>query len=159
MTLLDKEGVKRAEKSLKEFDPKQNVIILKSSARTALEAAESLDCEVGAIVKSLLFKTENTFILCLIAGDKKASLIKIKKELNIKDCSMASAVEVKDVTGYTIGGVSPLGHINKIEIYIDKSLERFNALFAAAGHPNCVFKTNYKDLQKITNGSIKEITE
>ena len=159
MTLLDKEGVKKAEKSLKEFDPKQNVIILKSSARTALDAAESLDCEVGAIVKSLLFKTENTFILCLIAGDKKASLIKIKKELNIKDCSMASAVEVKDVTGYTIGGVSPLGHINKIEIYIDKSLERFNALFAAAGHPNCVFKTNYKDLQKITNGSIKEITE
>ena len=159
MTLLDKEGVKKAEKSLKEFDPKQNVIILKSSARTALEAAESLDCEVGAIVKSLLFKTENTFILCLIAGDKKASLIKIKKELNIKDCSMASAVEVKDVTGYTIGGVSPLGHINKIEIYIDKSLERFNALFAAAGHPNCVFKTNYKDLQKITNGSIKEIIE
>ena len=159
MTLLDKEVVKKAEKSLKEFDPKQNVIILKSSARTALEAAESLDCEVGAIVKSLLFKTENTFILCLIAGDKKASLNKIKKELNIKDCSMASAVEVKDVTGYTIGGVSPLGHMNKIDIYIDKSLERFNALFAAAGHPNCVFKTNYKDLQKITNGSIKEIIE
>ena len=159
MTLLDKEGVKKAEKSLKEFDPKQNVIILKSSARTALEAAESLDCEVGAIVKSLLFKTENTFILCLIAGDKKASLNKIKKELNIKDCSMASAVEVKDVTGYTIGGVSPLGHMNKIDIYIDKSLERFDALFAAAGHPNCVFKTNYKDLQKITNGSIKEIIE
>ena len=159
MTLLDKEGVKKAEKSLKEFDPKQNVIILKSSARSALEAAESLDCEVGAIVKSLLFKTENTFILCLIAGDKKASLNKIKKELNIKDCSMASAVEVKDVTGYTIGGVSPLGHMNKIDIYIDKSLERFNALFAAAGHPNCVFKTNYKDLQKITNGSIKEIIE
>ena len=72
---------------------------------------------------------------------------------------MASAVEVKDVTGYTIGGVSPLGHMNKIDIYIDKSLERFNALFAAAGHPNCVFKTNYKDLQKITNGSIKEIIE
>ena len=85
MTLLDKEGVKRAEKLLKEFDPKQNVIILKSSARTALEAASSLDCEVGAIVKSLLFKTENAFILCLIAGDKKASLNKIKKELNIKD--------------------------------------------------------------------------
>ena len=62
MTLLDKEGVKRVEKSLKEFDPKQNVIILKSSARTALEAARSLDCEVGAIVKSLLFKTENSFI-------------------------------------------------------------------------------------------------
>ena len=159
MTLLDKEGVKRAEKSLKEFDPKQKVIILKSSARTALEAAFSLECEVGAIVKSLLFKTENTYILCLVAGDKKASLNKIKKELNIKDASMASADEVKDITGYTIGGVSPVGHLNKIKIFIDNSLKRFNSLFAAAGHPNCVFKINFNELQKITNGSIKEITE
>ena len=126
MTLLDKEGIKRVEKSLKEFDPKQNVIVLKSSARTALEAASSLDCEVGAIVKSLLFKTENTFTLCLVAGDKKASLNKIKKELNIKDASMATAEEVKDITGFTIGGVSPIGHLNKIDILIDKSLKRFN---------------------------------
>jgi prolyl-tRNA editing enzyme YbaK/EbsC (Cys-tRNA(Pro) deacylase) len=159
MTLLDKEGVKRVEKSLKEFDPKQNVIILKSSARTASEAARSLDCEVGAIVKSLLFKTEKTFTLCLIAGDKKASLSKIKKELNIKDSEMASAEEVKDITGFTIGGVAPIGHLKKINILIDNSLQRFNSLFAAAGHPNCVFKTNFVDLKKITNGSIKEIIE
>ena len=159
MTLLDKKGVKRAEKSLKEFNPKQNVIILKSSARTALEAATSLDCEVGAIVKSLLFKAKNTFILCLVAGDKKASLNKIKKELNIKDISMASSDEVKNVTGFTIGGVSPIGHLNKIDILIDNSLKRFNSLFAAAGHPNCIFEINFNDLQKITKGSIKEITE
>ena len=159
MTLLDKEGVKRVEKSLKEFDPKQNVIILKSSARTASEAARSLDCEVGAIVKSLLFKTEKSFTLCLVAGDKKASLSKIKKELNIKDAEMASAEEVKYITGFTIGGVSPIGHLKKINILIDNSLERFNSLFAAAGHPNCVFKTNFNDLKKITNGSIKEIIE
>ena len=93
MTLLDKEPVKRVEKSLKEFDPKQSVIVLNTSARTALEAASSLGCEVGAIVKSLLFKTENSFTLCLVAGDKKASLNKIKKTLNIKDVSMASAEE------------------------------------------------------------------
>ena len=159
MTLLDKEAVKRAEKSLKEFDPKQNVIILNTSARTALEAATSLDSQVGAIVKSLLLKTENTFTLCLIAGDKKASLNKIKKELNIKDASMASANEVKEITGFTIGGVSPVGHLNKINVLIDNSLKRFNHLFAAAGHPNCIFKTNFNDLQKISNGSIKEITE
>ncbi len=159
MTLLDKEPVKRVERFLKEFDQKQSVIILDTSARTALEAASSLKCEVGAIVKSLLFRTENTFILCLVAGDRKASLNKIKKILNIKDVSMASADEVKNVTGYTIGGVSPLGHLNKINIFIDSSLERFRFLFAAAGHPNCVFKTNFTDLQKITNGSIKEISE
>ena len=159
MTLLDKEAVKRVEKLLKEFDPKLEVIILDTSARTALEAASSLGCEVGAIVKSLLFKTENSFTLCLISGDKKASLKKIKKNLNIKDVSMASADDVKNVTGFTIGGVSPVGHLNQIDIFIDNSLERFSSLFAAAGHPNCVFKINYVDLQKITKGLIKEITE
>ena len=159
MTLLDKESVKRVENSLKQFDPKLSVVSLSSSARTAVEAASSLGCEVGAIVKSLLFKTENSFTLYLIAGDKKASLNKIKKDLRIKDVSMASADDVKRITGFTIGGVSPIGHLSKISIFIDKSLERFKDLFAAAGHPNCVFKIDFTNLQKITNGHIEEITE
>ena len=159
MTLLDKEPVKRVEKILREFDSSQKVIVLNTSARTALEAASSLSCEVGAIVKSLLFKAENSYVLCLVAGDKKASLNKIKKTLKIKDVSMASADEVKDITGYTIGGVSPVGHLKKIDILIDNSLERFTSLYAAAGHPNCIFKSNFLDLQKITNGTTKEITE
>ena len=159
MTLLDKEPVKRVETLLIEFDPKKSVIVLDSSARTALEAASSLGCEVGAIVKSLLFKTENTFNLCLVSGDKKVSLNKIKKILNIKDTSMASAEDVKKITGYTIGGVSPIGHLNKVDILIDNSLERFTSLYAAAGHPNCVFKINFMDLQKLTNGLIREISE
>ena len=159
MTLLNKEPVKRVEKSLKLFNPKMNVILLDSSARTAIEAASSLGCEVGAIVKSLLFKTENIFTLFLVSGDKKASINKIKKTLNIKDASMASADDVKNITGFTIGGVSPVGHVNKIDILIDNSLVRFKNLYAAAGHPNCVFKTNFQDLQKITNGSVKDITQ
>ena len=159
MSLLHKEHVKRVEQVLKAFDPKLTVIFLKTSARTAIEAASSLGCEVGAIVKSLLFKTENSFTLCLVAGDRKASIIKIKKTLNIKDVSMASADEVKDVTGFTIGGVSPVGHLNKIDVFIDNSLKRFESLYAAAGHPNCVFKLDFINLQKITNGSIKEISE
>ena len=159
MTLLNKEPVKRVEKSIKQFDKKMSVITLDSSARTALEAASSLDCDVGAIVKSLLFRTENTFTLFLVSGDKKASLNKIKKTLNIKNASMASPDEVKNITGYTIGGVSPVGHLNKIEILIDHSLARFKNLYAAAGHPNCVFKTNFDDLKKITNGSIEDITQ
>ena len=159
MTLLNKEPAKRVEKSLKLFNPKMNVILLDSSARTAIEAASSLGCEVGAIVKSLLFKTENIFTLFLVSGDKKASINKIKKTLNIKDASMASADDVKNITGFTIGGVSPVGHVNKIDILIDNSLARFKNLYAAAGHPNCVFKTNFQDLQKITNGSVKDITQ
>jgi len=159
MTLLDKEPVKRAEKSLKQFNPNQKVIVLNDTAKTALDAASSLGCEVGAIVKSLLFKTENSFTLFLISGDKRASLNKIKKALNIKNASMATAKDVKNITGYTIGGVSPIGHLSNLEIFIDNSLERFTSLFAAAGHPNCVFEISFSDLQKITDGSIKEITE
>ena len=159
MSILEKEPVKRVEKYLKEYDSNLNITLLNSSARTALEAAASLSCEVGAIVKSLLFKAENTFILCLIAGDKKGSLNKIKKILNIKDVSMATAEDVKVITGYTIGGVSPVGHLNKINILIDNSLKRFTSLFAAAGHPNCVFKVDFVDLKKMTNGFIEEISE
>ena len=79
--------------------------------------------------------------------------------LDIKDASMAHADEVKNITGFSIGGVSPIGHLTKVNIFIDNSLKRFTSLFAAAGHPNCVFKINFKNLQKITNGSIEEITE
>ena len=159
MSLLDKEPVKRAERFLKEFDQSLEVIILENSARTAQNAATALVCDVGAIVKSLLFKTENTFILCLVAGDKRCSLNKLKKIKDKTDISMASPEEVKTQTGYTIGGVSPIGHLEEIEIIIDNSLERFNELFAAAGHPNCVFKINFNDIQKITNGKIEDIIE
>ena len=159
MSLLDKEPVKRVEKFLKDFDKSLEVIILENSARTAKDAAKALNCNVGAIVKSLLFKTEDSFTLCLVAGDKRCSLNKLKKIKNIKDISMASPEEVKTQTGYTIGGVSPVGHLNKLEIFIDKSLERFNELFAAAGHPNCIFKINFKDIQKITNGKVEDIIE
>ncbi|NMN67757.1 Cys-tRNA(Pro) deacylase [Candidatus Pelagibacter ubique] len=159
MSLLDKEPVKRAEKFLKDFDQSLEVIVLENSARTAQDAAMALSCDVGAIVKSLLFKTEDSFILCLIAGDKRCSLNKLKKIKNTKDISMASPEEVKTQTGYTIGGVSPIGHLKKIEIVIDDSIERFNELFAAAGHPNCVFKINFEDIQKITNGKVEDIIE
>jgi len=159
MSLLDNEPVKRAEKSLKKFDQKLNVTILENSARTAKDAAISLNCDVGAIVKSLLFRTENSFTLCLVAGDKRCSLNKLKKLTNKKNISMATPEEVKTQTGYTIGGVSPVGHLNLVKILIDNSLERFNDIYAAAGHPNCVFKINFKNLQKITNGEIKELTE
>ena len=159
MSLLDKEPVKRAEKFLKKFDQSLEVIILENSARTAQDAAIALSCDVGAIVKSLLFKTEDSFTLCLVAGDKRCSLNKLKKIKNKNDISMASPEDVKTQTGYTIGGVSPVGHLKKIEIIIDNSLERFNELFAAAGHPNCVFKIDFNKIQKITNGKVEDIIE
>ena len=159
MSLLDKEAVKRAEKFLKNFDQSLEVIVLENSARTAQDAAMALSCDVGAIVKSLLFKTEDCFILCLVAGDKRCSLNKLKKIKNKNNISMASPEDVKTQTGYTIGGVSPIGHLKKIEIILDNSLKRFNKLFAAAGHPNCVFKIDFSQLSDLTTGEIKEIAE
>ena len=159
MTLLNKEPVKRAEKCLKEFDENLSVVELENSAKTALDAANSLNCEVGAIVKSLLIKIENDFLLCLVSGDKRCSLNKLKKISEKKNVRMASADEVKSQTGYTIGGVSPVGHINKIQIFIDNSLSRFQDIFAAAGHPNVIFKINYEKLIQITKGDVKDITE
>ena len=157
--ILNKEPVQRVKNKLKEFDNSLEVVVLDSSARTAKDAAESLKTEVGSIVKSLLLRTKTSFLLCLVSGDKRCSLNKIKKILNQKDVSMANAEQVKEMTGFTIGGVSPIGHINKIDIFIDESLKRFANIFAAAGHPNIIFKINFENLCKITNGSIKDISE
>ena len=125
MILLDKEPVKRVEKFLKDFDQSLSVIVLENSVKTAQDATTALGCDVGSIVKSLLLKTEDNFILCLVAGDKKCSLNKLKKIKNKKDISMASPEDIKTQTGYTIGGVSPVGHLNRVEIFIDSSLKRF----------------------------------
>jgi len=157
--LLNKESVQRVINVLRDFDSTLKVQALSSSARTAIDAAASLNCEVGAIVKSLLFRTEDTFLLCLVSGDKRCSLNKLKKITQIKDISMATPEDVKTQTGYTIGGVSPIGHLKKINIFVDSSLERFDDIFAAAGHPNCVFKIDFKNLLKITQGEIKDIVE
>ena len=157
--LLNKEPVKRAERSIKQFDPNLKIICLEQTARTAQDAATALGCNVGAIVKSLLFNAGDNYILCLISGDQRCSLNKLKKILDKKNVSMAKPENVKEITGYTIGGVSPVGHLKKIKIYIDRSLERFTTVFAAAGHPNCVFKINFNQLSNLTLGEIKELTE
>ena len=157
--LLNKEPVKRVSQKLKEFDEALNIVVLDGSARTAQDAADSLNTEVGSIIKSLFLRTKNSFLLCLIAGDKRCSLNKIKKILGEKDVSMGNADQVKEITGFTIGGVSPVGHLSPLKIYIDQSLSRFTNIFGAAGHPNCVFKINFEGLQKITNGEVMDISE
>ena len=157
--VLDKESVKRVGKVLKAFDPKLKVEVLNSSARTAIDAANSLKCEVGAIVKSLLLRADDGYVLCLVSGDKKCSLNKVKKITGKKDVCMANADDVKKETGFTIGGVSPVGLTSNLEIMIDDQLNRYQDIFAAAGHPNAVFKIDFKNLNKITKGVIVDISE
>ena len=159
MVNLEKEPVKRVKIILSKFNSKINIINLDSSARTAKDAANSLSCDIGAIVKSLLLRDKNFFFICLVPGDKRCSLKKLKFLLKKSDISMANADEVKEYTGFSIGGVSPVGHTKKLDILIDKSLKRFKNIYAAAGHPNYIFKITYKELVEITNGSEKEFSE
>ena len=157
--ILETESVKRVQDFITRFDPKIKVLVLETTTRTAKDAAESLRCEVGVIVKSLVFRADDTFLICLVAGDKRCSLNKLKKILAKKDVSMANADEVKANTGFSIGGVAPIAHIKKLDILIDQSLSRFSNVFAAAGHPNSIFKIEYNRLLQMTKGEVKEITE
>ena len=157
--IINKEPVQRVIKALDKFDKNLQIQVLKETARTAKDAANALNCEEGAIVKSLVFKTETEFLICLISGDKRCSLNKLKKVISKKDVSMASADEVKAQTGFTIGGVSPVGHINNLTIIIDKTLERFQSVFAAAGHPKSIFEIDISKLKDLTKGITQDITE
>ena len=157
--ILEKEPVKRVQDFITQFDHKLKVLVLDTTARTAKDAAESLGCEVGAIVKSLVFRADDYFLICLVAGDKRCSLNKLKKVISKKDVCMANADEVKINTGFSIGGVATIAHLKKLNILIDKSLSRFKNVFAAAGHPNSIFEIEYNQLIQITNGEEKEIIE
>ena len=157
--LINKEPVKRVIETLNKFNKNLKVQILEKTARTAKEAANALNCEEGAIVKSLVFKSETGFLICLVSGDKRCSLNKLKKVISKKDVSMASADDVKAQTGFTIGGVSPVGHINELNMIIDRTLERFQIVYAAAGHPNSIFKIDISKLKDLTKGRVEDITE
>ena len=157
--LLNNKPVKRVQEFITHFDSKLKISILDTTARTAKDAAVSLSCEVGAIVKSLVFRADDTFLICLVAGDKRCSLNKLKKIISKKDVCMANADEVKINTGFSIGGVAPIAHLKKLNILIDQSLGRFESVFAAAGHPNSIFKIKYNELVQMTKGEVKKITE
>ena len=159
--LLEKKTVKSVIYYLQNFDPNLSLIPLKSTAMTARDAAQSLGVEVGAIVKSLVFKTlkKELYYLCLVSGDKLVSLKKLS--LNINDeIEKASANEVKRQTGFSIGGVPPVAHVNSpSQIFIDFNLKRFEKIYASAGHPYVVFDINFEQICQITNGIVIDLVE
>ena len=155
--LLERKNVLTVKNYLKIVDPTTKLIKLNTTARTAQDAANSLQKEVGAIVKSLLFKTnDNAFYLCLVSGDQYISEKKLNT-LTQKSIIKASAEEVKKQTGFSIGGVSPVALLSPsyTRIFIDVNLKRFNMVYAAAGHPYVVFGITYEDLCSITKGEVQ----
>ena len=158
--LINRKAVTKVKNYLNKFDENIELIVLDETARTAIDAANSLKTEVGSIVKSLLFKDhDNNYYLCLVSGDKYVSTDKISQLVGLT-IKKAEAEECKEFTGYSIGGVSPVAHDNKPTlILIDKNLSKYEKVFAAAGHPYVVFGVTYLELVKLTNGTANNIVE
>ena len=158
--LINRKAVTKVKNYLNKFDENIELIVLDETARTAIDAANSLKTEVGSIVKSLLFKDHNNqHYLCLVSGDKYVSTDKISQLIGLA-IKKATAEECKEFTGYSIGGVSPIAHDNKPKlILIDKNLSKYEKVFAAAGHPYVVFSVTYLELVKLTNGKVNNIVE
>ena len=160
-SLLERKSVLKVKKFLKNIDDSFELIVLDETARTAEDAAKSLKKEVGAIVKSLLFKNieSDEYYLCLVSGDQYLSLEKLSKIIGNK-ITKANADECKEITGFSIGGVSPVAHTHSpSRIFIDENLNRFDMVYAAAGHPYIVFGITFNKLQIITKGEINSIVE
>ena len=158
--LLEKKSVLIVKNYLQKIDPTIKLIKLDTTARTAQEAADSLKKEVGAIVKSLLFKTsEKEFYLCLVSGNQFMSEQKLSL-ITQKRITKATAEEVKYQTGFSIGGVAPIAHLHPpTRVFIDENLKNFDMIYAAAGHPYIVFGIKFDNLCFITKGEIKAIVK
>ena len=158
--LIKRKSVEKVKNLLNKYDKKIELIVLDETARTAIDAANSLNTTVGSIVKSLLFKdSKNNFHLCLVSGNKYASIKKISDLINLP-ITKANAKECKEFTGFSIGGVSPIAHENTpSSILIDTNLSKYEILYAAAGHPYVVFGISYLTLCDLTKGNENNITD
>lgn len=153
--LLEDEGVKRVRAALAAAKHPADVLTLKETAATAKDAARAVGCELGAIVKSLVFLIENRFVLVLVAGDRVCVPENLPRALDLKGSArLAEPGEVRFATGFAVGGVAPVGLARKIPCVLDRSLKRFETVFAAAGHPNCIFPTTVDWLKTMTGAIV-----
>jgi prolyl-tRNA editing enzyme YbaK/EbsC (Cys-tRNA(Pro) deacylase) len=152
---LDHPAVRRVQAVLRERGSRAEVIELQATARTAEDAARALDVPVGAIVKSLLFTIDGDPVIALVAGDRRCDTKALGPAFGRSGLVLrADAERVRQATGFVIGGVAPLGHPTPLPTTIDDSLGRFETLYAAAGHPFCVFPTTVLELSLLTGGAV-----
>ncbi len=157
MSALNRPAVKRVREILKTYNSEAIIIELEETARTANDAAKNIGTELGSIVKSLVFTISSQPVMVLISGDKFCDTKILNNVFGISGkVQRLNAESVRSVTGFSIGGVAPLGHLVEIPVAIDSALQRFNPIYAAAGHPHCVFSTTFEELKIITGGLISE---
>jgi len=148
----EKAAVKRVLAALLEHGLEGEVHVLSDSARTAQEAATALGIEVGQIASSLIFKLpDDSPLLIITSGRHRVDTDLVAKNLSVEKLGRVDADYVKEKSGFSIGGVSPLGWISKPEIIlIDEALSDYDVVWAAAGHPHAVYPTTYVELIQCT---------
>jgi len=134
------------------------VVELPESTRTAVEAAQAVGCQLGQIVKSLVFKAKRSKrpVLVIVSGSNRVDERKIEALIG-EPLGKADADFVRSSTGFAIGGVPPVGHNRDMPVFIDKDLLQYDEVWAAAGTPNAVFRLDPKDLKNMTGGELVDI--
>ena len=146
--ILEKAAVKRFKEAAETLSVKGEINILAETARTAIDAAHGLGIEVGQIASSLIFKLPSgNPLLIITSGRHRVDTDLVAKNLGISELGRADANYVKEVSGYSVGGVSPIGWISQPEItLIDEALNDYEIVWAASGHPHAVYPTSYTEL-------------
>ena len=153
--ILEKAAVKRFIQAAKDLGVTGQVTVLAETARTAVDAAHGVGIEVGQIASSLIFKLPSgTPLLIITSGRHRVDTEMVAKNLGIAELGRADANYVKEVSGYSVGGVAPLGWISQPEkILIDQALNDYEVVWAASGHPHAVYPTSYAELITCTGAT------
>lgn len=155
--LLARASVQRVQNALAAGGSAAQVQDIGAAAHTAEAAAAAIGCDLGAIVKSLVFAHDGAPVIALVAGDRRCDLKRLAKGLGLGGkVGRADADLVRAATGFAIGGVAPLGYPAPLPTAIDASLSRFSTIYPAGGHPNAIFATSLEELCRLTGGCLVE---
>lgn len=159
--ILEKAPVKRVATAMQDFQIAGPITVLGETARTAQDAAAALGIEVGQIASSLIFKTPDGKVLLIItSGRHRVDTDLVAKELSVAELVRVDANFVKDFSGFSIGGVSPIGWLTNADItLIDEALNDYEVVWAAAGHPHAVYPTCYSELIACTDAQPMKVGE
>jgi prolyl-tRNA editing enzyme YbaK/EbsC (Cys-tRNA(Pro) deacylase) len=151
------EGVQRVRAALREAGHPHMPVLLDGAARTAQQAADALGIVVGQIAKSIIFRrqSDDCAVLVVTSGDKRVDEAKVAALVGSLGRADAAFVKVK--TGYSIGGVPPIAHATPSVTLIDRELQRFEEIWAAAGHPHGVFRLSPRDLAQLTGAALADV--
>ena len=151
-------SVQKVQRTLKSLGFSDEIVIFPDSTRTAVEAAQAVGCQVGQIVKSLVFKGARSHqpVLALVSGANRVNEKRLGSLLG-EEIEKADADFVRQHTGFAVGGVPPVGHVERLATFIDQDLLQYDEIWAAAGSPHTVFRLTPGDLQSLTGGQIVSV--